>query len=122
MMPYLIETAQEIDTLEKRDLATDLLFQDRSNLDMTLRDLEILTTSLAAPDLPSGNVPHQNPLDLTNLLHFTFGQIGYKGMKCFIQQRFGNKARKSLNGKFRSCQHCYVAKSTRRSVLGSPEQ
>ncbi|MBW0516270.1 hypothetical protein O181_055985 [Austropuccinia psidii MF-1] len=122
MTPYLIETGREVDTLEKRDLATDLLFQDHSNLDTTSRNLEILTTSLAAPDLSSGNVPGQNSLYLTNLLHSAFGHIGYKRMKCFIQQKFGNEARKSLNGKFCSCQHCYVAKSTRRSVLGSCKQ
>ncbi|MBW0466309.1 hypothetical protein O181_006024 [Austropuccinia psidii MF-1] len=43
-------------------------------------------------------------------------------MKRFIQQRFGEEAGKSLNGKFRSCQHCYLAKSTRRSHLGSRKQ
>ncbi|MBW0488680.1 hypothetical protein O181_028395 [Austropuccinia psidii MF-1] len=122
LTPYLIETAQEVDMLEKRDLTNELLSQDRSSLDMLPQDLAILTTALAATDLPTGNVPDQHCLDLTNLLHSAFGHIGSKRLKQFVQQRFGSEARKSINGKFCSCQHCYIAKSTRQSSFGSREQ
>ncbi|MBW0539537.1 hypothetical protein O181_079252 [Austropuccinia psidii MF-1] len=114
MMPYLIETAQEVYMLEKGDLTNDLMFQDHSSPDTTLQDLTILTTALTAPD--------QHCLDLTNLLHSAFGHIGSKRLKHFVQQRIGFEARRSINGKFHSCQHCYIAKSTCRSNLGSREQ
>ncbi|MBW0485851.1 hypothetical protein O181_025566 [Austropuccinia psidii MF-1] len=98
------------------------MFQDHPNPDMTLQDMTVLITTLAAPDLSTGNVPDQHCSDLTNLLHSAFGHIGSKRLEHFVQQKFGSEARKSINGKFCSCQHCYIAKSTCRSNLGSREQ
>ncbi|MBW0466313.1 hypothetical protein O181_006028 [Austropuccinia psidii MF-1] len=59
LTPYLIETAQEADTLEQRDLTTDLTLQDCSNPGTTSQDLKILMTTLTTPDLSTGNVPDQ---------------------------------------------------------------
>ncbi|MBW0468075.1 hypothetical protein O181_007790 [Austropuccinia psidii MF-1] len=79
---YLIETAQEVDTLEQRDLTTDLTLKDCSNPGTVLQDMVILMTTLTTPDLSTGNVPDQPSLELTNLLHSAFGHIGSKRMKC----------------------------------------
>ncbi|MBW0527096.1 hypothetical protein O181_066811 [Austropuccinia psidii MF-1] len=85
----------------------------------TLNKVAISETKLKSNETVQGNVTSSDEHNLTNLLHSMFGHIGNKHLKQLVRQRFGIDALKGITHKGTTCQHCCVAKSTRRSNLSS---
>ncbi|MBW0529102.1 hypothetical protein O181_068817 [Austropuccinia psidii MF-1] len=86
---------------------------------VTLNKVAIFKTKLKSNETTQGNVTSSDKHNLTNLLHSMFGHIGNKRLKQLVRQHFGIDASKGIAHKGTTCQHCCVAKITRRSNLSS---
>ncbi|MBW0463649.1 hypothetical protein O181_003364 [Austropuccinia psidii MF-1] len=83
----------------------------------TLGQLTLLETNLDNDGTKIGNVALPGKHNLTDLLHSMFRHIGNKLLKQLVWKCFGNEASKGITRKLTACQQCYIAKSTRNSVL-----
>ncbi|MBW0499004.1 hypothetical protein O181_038719 [Austropuccinia psidii MF-1] len=87
-----------------------------------LDKLTIFETKLDDKDDTIGNVRITDGRELADTLHSIFGHIGNKRLKQLVRRRFGEEASKEITRKSATCQHCCIAKSTRRSILSSRDR